>query len=191
MARYVVATAPMKPLLFCSNFFADQEYVNIEREISPAALTARVDKHRFVDGRPATERRSAEEVIVDEIDKRLRELGERGDSWRAQRPQIENSLRMDESIDMRGLFDVSLADYNALPSAKRLALARSAGEAVSGLVDAIFEQSAADWVVVGGTPPSVLLWGKIQDVVTDEELDSLAFKTGAVPFVFVRSSPAF
>jgi len=67
-----------------------------------------------------------------------------------------------------------------------LNLSKAAARLAIHLVDREFEGSPAEWIVLSGVPPKVILWGARGEEPDDQTLDTLANKYGTIPFVFSR-----
>lgn len=189
IAQYVTTVAPNKPLLFVSNWFADRQFANIEREVNPAAITARVDKHGGASADndlTSASREDIEEVMVNEIDNTLRGMLDRSSQSDSPLASAVESLENMDEDSLRGVFDISLPKYTEMDVDERLDITRKAGELADEFVDSVFENSQADWILIGGMPPKVVFWGTYRDRITDKEIDSIASNTGAVPFLFSR-----
>jgi len=178
----ISSKSPNRPILLYSNFFAQSEYVNIEREFNPAVSSVRLDKSsRGLIGR--TKSILWKEVKFEEVAEGLSQLM-RQERSRGDVP----SLQFDDPR-AREVFSTTLAEYQSLPPDKQLALVREGSQLLSDRVDEIFDQSRAEWLVVCGAQPAVVLWGERSDVVTNDELGDIATRYGALPFVFTRPDP--
>lgn len=171
LAQYIATVQPNKPMVFVSNYFLTGEFDTIEKEVSPTAVTDRVDRQH----------ESEAEGIASEIDRKLVEVINRSTMY-------ESRIRGGEysSSRIEQVFSVTPQVYEAMSEDERFELAREAGDLVSDLVDATFDGSSADWIVVGGVPPRVIRWGSRDEELDDALVDELSFRYDSVPFGFVR-----
>ena len=180
MAQILAASEPQKPLLFISNWFADASYANIEREISPAAITDRVEKTGAASHSASND---LSNEVVEEIDSKLERLLELSAESTEQSEFAGITAPEDELAEV---FGVSPGKYDSMSAEARLKLAQHASELVRELVEWNFDNSNASWLLVGGLPPRVLLWGRHQDKLTDADIDNVAVDYGVVPFYYAR-----
>ena len=185
LAQVLTIDTPQKPLLFVSNFFADSDYGNIEKEISPAALTGRVEKRTEAPSASSLERPLAKD-IVHEIDQKLSQLIERSENALH---GIPDSPGVTSNVSK--IFQVSPKLFHQMDSDSKLDLTKRAGLVVQELVDWEFENSDADWIVVGGVPPRVLYWGAEKEILTDKDMDNLATAYDAIPYYFSQPEYLF
>lgn len=87
---------------------------------------------------------------------------------------------------MEEVFGVSPERFNAMSDEERLRLTKIAAGIALDVVDQAFEETSADWVVVGQVPPRVLLSGDRSEPLDDDMIDQLAAEHGVVPFAFTH-----
>jgi hypothetical protein len=183
-AQVLTQDQPYKPMLFVSNFFVGTEYGNIEQEISPVALTDRVEK-RSRTTLHVPPKSSEQSDIVEEIHQKLSRLIEQSESLEEKASEAPTGASEDPEA-LRQVFAVSPYRYHSMNSAERLALTRRASAIVEHIVDFEFENSYADWLLVGGLPPRVIRWGQNADTLTDSEIAAIATEYDFVPFFYSR-----
>lgn len=87
---------------------------------------------------------------------------------------------------MEEVFGVSPDHYDAMSDDQRIELTQAAARIAMDLVDQAFDETPAEWIVVGTVPPRVLLSGGNRDPLDDAVMDRLAQEHGVVPFGYSR-----
>lgn len=183
LAQSVTASRPEMPIVLVSNFFADEEFLDIEREIAPTARVARVDKSSLPSGggRRDIKRSMNIDILTERIESVLP-----SDLRTSESPKAADDQ---QRAEIERIFAMTPLAYQNLSPKERVNLVRDATLQVQPLVDETFESSDVDWIVVGGQPPAVLLWGYRADEPRDEQLWELASHHGFMPFIIMRPAP--